>query len=111
MNPRVFIPQSVRRFNAAKGITEAAHDFTGAMQHGQLTTILDDDDDPVYLSRYVPKIKKALSDFTHEDFLIAVGDPSLIALCSGIIARRQPTMTMLKWERSLRMYVKLEIRY
>lgn len=110
MNPRVFIPQIVRRFDSSAGKLTQQHDFASAQVHGQLVNILDDTDDPKFLSRLVPKVKQALADFTHEDFLVAVGDPTLIALCAGIIMRRQPNVTMLKWERTMRQYVKVEIR-
>jgi hypothetical protein len=110
MNPRVFIPQVVLRFNQGLGRLVPVYDFTPASQHGQLTTVLDENDDPDYLSRYGQKVKLALSDFTHEDFLLAVGDPCLIALCSAVIARKNPVFTMLKWQREIRMYVKIEVK-
>ncbi len=109
MNPRVFIPQVVLRLDKGIGRLVPQYDFTPAAQHGQLTPILGEDDDTDYISRMVPKVKKALSDFTHEDFLLAVGDPCLIAVCAGVISRKMPTFTMLKWQRSIKMYVKTEI--
>lgn len=109
MNPRVFIPQVVRRFDTTHQQMTQMHDFSSAMVHGQLVNVLDDEDDPKFISRLVPKVKKILSDFTHEDYLVAVGDPTLIALCAGIIMRQTPNLTMLKWERSIRQYVKVQI--
>ncbi|AWN08543.1 hypothetical protein XccvBFoX7_gp45c [Xanthomonas phage FoX7] len=109
MQPRVYIPQIVKKMDPTRGVMVEAHDYKPAMLHGQLTPILDDGDSALYLSRHVHKIKKILSDFTHEDYLIAVGDPCLIAVCAGIIMRRQPTFTMLKWERTMRQYIKMEI--
>ena len=109
MTPRVFIPQVVLRWNNELRRLVPVYDFTPAAQHGQLTPVLDSDDDPNFLSRLAPKVKKTLADFTHEDFLLAVGDPCLIALCSGVILRRSPSLTMLKWQREIKMYVKVEI--
>lgn len=110
MVPRIFVPQIVRRFDQSKGKLVNLHDFTPAMTFGQIEPILDENDDPNLLSRLTPKIKNRLSDFTHEDFFLAVGDPGVIAVCCGIILRQQPSMTMLKWVRELKTYVKLDIR-
>lgn len=110
MTPRVFIPQVVLRFNPQLGKLVPLYDFTPATQHGLLVPVLENDDDTNFLSRFTPKVKQALSDFTHEDFLLAVGDPCLIALCAAVISRRSPIFTMLKWQREIKMYVKMEIR-
>ncbi len=109
MNPRVFIPQVVLKYSKEFGRLVPVYDFTPASPHGQLTSILSEDDDVNFLNRIGPKVKLALSDFTHEDLLLAVGDPCLIAMCAGVIARRVPRFTMLKWQREIRMYVKMEV--
>lgn len=109
MTPRVFIPQIVMKYSQDLKRLVPVYDFAPASQHGQLTPVLGDDDNPAFLNRIIPKIKLALSDFTHEDYLLAVGDPCVIAACAGVIARRLPRITMLKWQREIRMYVKMEI--
>lgn len=109
MTPRVFIPQVVLKYSQGLGRLVPVYDFTPASQHGQLTSILGEDDDVSFLNRIGPKVKLALSDFTHQDLLLAVGDPCLIAMCAGVIARRLPRFTMLKWQREIKMYVKMEI--
>lgn len=110
MNPRVFIPKVVLRRDPDTGRHFEAHDLTPAQQYGQLTPVLGFDDNPKYIARLTPKVQKGLADFTHQDYLLAVGDPCLIGLCCGIILRSSPMLTMLKWERSLKMYVKVEIK-
>jgi hypothetical protein len=110
MQPRVFIPHIVRKFDHESGKLVQVHDFEEAMQFGQLMTVLDDGEDPNFITRLMPKIKRVLSDFTHQDYLLAVGDPCIIAACAGSILSKQPMLTMLKWQRSLRTYVKVEIK-
>jgi hypothetical protein len=107
--PRVFIPQIVKRYDKVQRVVVDMHDFTAAQTFGKLETVLDDNDNPDLLSRMTHKVNQKLATFTHEDYLIAVGDPCLIAVCAGVILRRQPTLNLLKWQRELRTYVLMEI--
>jgi hypothetical protein len=110
MMSRVFLPQIVQRFDAAEGKMRPAFDFSAAAQFGQLIPILDAHDDPVFLARITSKIKKALEDFSEKDYLLAVGDPAVIAVCAGLILRRNGTrLNMLKWDRRLAIYIHQEI--
>jgi hypothetical protein len=107
--PRVFIPQLVERFDNRTGRNVPVFDFTSAAAYGTLTPILDKDDDPLFLARITPKIRDALADFNDEDYFVAVGDPSVIAVCSGLILRRRKTLKMLKWDKKLARYLTLEV--
>jgi hypothetical protein len=109
MVAKVFLPQETKRFDATRQAMVPAFDFSAAAQFGQLTTILDQDDDPLFLARITPKIRAALSNFKDGDYFLAVGDPAVIAVCSGIIMLRHRKMNLLKWDRRLRLYVELEI--
>lgn len=110
MISRVFLPQVVHRFDEKKGVMVPSYDFSEAAKFGQLTPILDPDDDPMFLAKLTAKIKIALADFNEDDYLIAVGDPTVIAVCSGIILSRLPSMKMLKWDRKISTYMPLEIK-
>jgi hypothetical protein len=107
--PRVFIPQIIKRFDRDTRRLVEMYDFTPAQQFGQLEVVLDDGDDPNLISRMTHKVRSRLATFTHEDYLIAVGDPCLIATCAGVILRRSPTLKMLKWVRELKTYIQTEI--
>ncbi len=107
---RVFIPQLVTRFDHSKGHAVPMFDFSPAAQYGQLTPILDESDDPLFLARLAPKIRKMLDGFTEHDYLLAVGDPTVIAICAGLILRRHSNIKMLKWDRKMFTYIVLEIR-
>src|SRR5690349_16600252 len=102
--PRVFIPQLVERFDSKAGRNVPVFDFTSAAAYGTLTPILDKDDDPMFLARITPKIREALADFHEDDYFVAVGDPSVIAVCSGLILRRRKALKMLKWDKKLGRY-------
>jgi len=109
MIERVFIPQIVERIDPSTGRHVPVHDFSPAAQFGQLTPILGPEDNPMYLARITPKIREALEDFGDHDHLLAVGDPSVIGICCGLILRRRKTLSMLKWDNRSKIYIRLEI--
>ena len=108
--PKVFLPKVVEKFDVSAARYKPAYDFSVAAQYGMLTEILTKDDDVNFLSSHIPKIREALADYQADDFFIAVGDPSLIAVCAGIILRKHPSMKMLKWDRKMHVYFIVEIK-
>src|ERR1700692_2817423 len=102
MISKVFLPQVVQRFDHSTGSMMPAFDFSAAAQYGQLTPILEETDDAMFLARITPKMRAALEDFKEGDYLLAVGDPAVIAVCAGLILRRFKRLNMLKWDRKLK---------
>jgi len=109
MNRKVFIPQVTTRWCETNQKKVPAFDLSPAAAHGQLHPILEVDDNPAYLARLTQKITKAMENFQEDDFLLAVGDPSIIAVCAGIVLRKFNRMNLLKWDRKLGIYIALEI--
>jgi hypothetical protein len=108
--PRVFIPQIIKKFNREKPGTPITFDFSAAERFGEINVILSDDDDVDDLVAVTRKIKLALDDFDDNDYLIAVGDPTVIAICSGEILIGQDNMKMLRWDRHRKDYFPVEIK-
>jgi hypothetical protein len=106
---RVFLPQVAEKFDPTIGRKVPAFDFSAAAQFGQLTEVLEPGDNPLFIARITPKIRAALEDFGENDYLLAVGDPTVIAICAGLILRRRKTLKMLKWERNSKTYIALEV--
>lgn len=107
--PKVFIPQVAERFDHASQRRIPTFDFTPAAQYGQLTPILERDDNPLFLARITPKIQKVLDTFGNDDYLLAVGDPSVIAICAGILMRRRNQLNLLKWDKKMGSYIVLNL--
>lgn len=105
--PKVFIPQVVERVTAGRRVP--VYDFTPAAAFGTLTPILDPEDDPLFIARMTVKIKEALKDFTPDDYLVCVGDPTVLAACAGAIFLRRKTVKMLKWDRHMGRYIPVEV--
>jgi len=107
--PRVFIPQIVHRYDHLKHDMVPAFDFSAAAMFGQLTPILSAGEDTAYLCLITPQICAALADFKEGDYFLAVGDPAVIAICSGVILRQVNKMNLLKWDRKTQVYFNMEI--
>jgi len=107
--PKVFIPQITERWDPIAEVSVPTFDFTGATTYGILTVILEKDDNPLFLARITAKIRAALRDFNDDDYFVAVGDPSVIAICAGILLRRSNRLKLLKWDKKLSRYILLEI--
>lgn len=107
---KVFIPQITARFDAIERRMVPVFDFSAAAAYGQLRTVLETDDNPIFLAQLTPKIRKALESFEPGDSIVAVGDPSVIGLCCALLALRHRAFNMLKWDRKLHTYSQLEIQ-
>ena len=106
---RVFIPQITEHYDTHARRFVPTFDFSSAAVFGQLTPILDRSDDSMFLPSLMGKIGDVLADFQPDDYFIAVGDPSVIAACSGFIFQKWNAMKMLKWDKQLKQYIQLEI--
>jgi hypothetical protein len=106
---RVFVTQIVEKYSESNNRMAAMYDFSDAERFGPLTAILEPNDNQLFLALITPKIRKALESFTEDDYFVAVGDPSVIAICAGLILRRQKKLKMLKWDRRLKTYISLEV--
>ena len=107
---KVFVPHIVTRYDRETGRITPVMDFSAAALHGELTTVLEESDNPLFLNMLMAKIRRALESFDDNDCLLCVGDPTLIAACAAVIARRNPKITMLKWDKSMKHYIKVEVR-
>ena len=82
-----------------------------ASDYGYLVICLPNRDQAILSTApYVQKMRKNLQDFRKQDYLLAVGDPTIIAL-SAIIASEQTNgqFNMLKWDKREYRYYPLEV--
>lgn len=95
-----------------KGLPVPTMDISPAMVYGELVTILP----PLAkISMLTPgplihAMKQKMQDFSDDDYLLALGDPSAIAV-AAIVASRQNNgrLKLLKWDRRLAGYVEVRI--
>jgi len=107
--PRTFILQEpMRRDPVTKQLTSAMN-FDKAAEYGDPVICLPPG--PMALSPYPTKerLKECFKDFRDEDYIIAVGDPSLIFLAAMVICDiNRGRCKMLKYDRDNHKYILVE---
>lgn len=105
MNPRVFIPQEPRRRDQESGSWVPVFDLSPALKFGIIEILIPHG--PVLLdtATLVTSLRERLKDYTEDDYIMCIGDPSAIAaavLVAGMI--NDGCITLLKWDRQLKAY-------
>lgn len=109
--PKVYIPQVPSRFDTSVGMWVPSVNMSPAEQYGQLVVMLPPDANRLHVAPLVAAMKEQMSDFTDEDYVVAVGDPSLIAAAAVIATRKSHgTLRILKWDRIRAEYIPVEIQ-
>ena len=98
--PRVFV------------VTETGnHNITPAMEFGDIEVILPPRAQITFsVVPTVNRIKRALSGFTDDDFLLFIGDPVAISVVSSVAAsKNNGRYKCLKWDKFERRYIPIQI--
>ena len=108
--PRVFIPQIKSRFDAATRLWIPTINTRPAERHGELVVMLPPNANQLHTAPLVQVIKERMADVGPDDYIMAVGDPSLIGAASAIMVRNTGLLRMLKWDRMTSDYVAVEVK-
>lgn len=107
--PKVFITQEPMRRDQ-NGSLVPIMDFRKALEYGDPVVCLSNPKIAFTPAPMVQALKKVLKDYTDDDYLIAVGDPSAIATAAAICARNNlGRFNLLKWDKVSHRYIKVEI--
>lgn len=107
--PKVFITQEKLRRNIS-GHLVPEFDMTPALKFGEPEVLV-----PAGRALFAPvltvrTIKEKLEKFSDEDYLLTIGDPSIIAVAAMVAAEmNQGRVKLLKWDRQLRDYLPIQI--
>jgi len=107
---KVYIPQEPSRLDLKFNIHVPTVDLRPAEAYGELVVMLPPNVTGALMSPLVDALKDRLKDFTEEDYLVAIGEPSLIAAASGIILRKQKLMKLLRWNKREKRYAVVEVK-
>ncbi len=98
--PTVYVVQEVR----GRNLTDAARygDLVALLPPGEQVFLRPEDT--------INTLRRALRDFTSDDYLLAIGDPAAIAIASIVAVEASGGLfTMLKWDREHRKYYKIRL--
>lgn len=108
---KVFVPQQPSRFDAATRLWIPTVNLDPAKEYGAVEVMLPPNSNRLHTAPLIAALKDKMSEFTEDDYIVAVGDPSLIAAAACIAARKTGgLLKMLKWDRIGRNYISVEIQ-
>jgi len=83
----------------------------GASQYGRLKFLLPEFSQIIFSpGPLIFKLRKALKDFTTEDYLLLTGDPAIIGVACSIVSDiTNGKYNLLKWDKQERKYYPIEI--
>lgn len=110
MMNRCFLPQEPTRYDAATGLRKVTMDFTPALRYGEIKVCLPPNISLFATHPVAVALREQMKDFDEEDYLIAVGDPTLIGMAFHIaLMKTGGRFNQLKWDRHTGQYLKLRV--
>lgn len=84
-------------------------DFLPAEQYGELVFVVVGRTSIHHLNRTVEAMRNKMRDITKDDWIIACGNPVLIALAGAIMAQRTGCVRVLSWDAQVQRYIPAEV--
>jgi hypothetical protein len=107
---RVFVVQEPMRRDPSTGDMVPMMNMKNVFEFGDPVVCLPNGQVSLSSVPTVTKLREVLRDYCDDDFLVAVGDPSAIAIASAIACdNNRGRMTLLKWDKDRRKYSKIDI--
>lgn len=108
---KVYAPQQPSRFDVASRLWIPTMNMQAAEKYGPLVVMLPPNANRLHTAPLLASLKESMSAFTAEDWLVAVGDPSLIAAAACIAVRKTGgLLRLLKWDRMTSDYLPTEMK-
>lgn len=107
--PKVYAPQIPSKYDPATRLWVPSINLDPAKKFGEISVMLPPNANRLHIRPLVDALKEQLKNFTEEDYIIAVGDPSLIAAAVCIATKKtNGFMRLLKWDRQMSEYLEVE---
>jgi len=107
---RVFAPQQPSRFDVSTRLWVPTMNMQPAEKFGELVVLLPPNANRLHTVPLLEALKSGMASFTKDDWLVAVGDPSLIAAAACIATRKTGgLLRLLKWDRMTSDYLAAEM--
>lgn len=104
--PRVYAPQLPSRYDAASKLWIPTMNLSPAERYGELVVLLPPNANRLHTAPLVAALRERMAEFGEDDWLVAVGDPSLIAAAACIASKQAGgVLRLLKWDRLASDYI------
>jgi len=110
MTGRVFVIQNQHRWSSEDKGFVPKYDVSSAKVYGDLYEILSPTASPFRPSAVLPDIKRELSFFADDDYLLLIGNPVLIGICLSVAAQANGgRVKVLQWSGKESKYISIQI--
>lgn len=107
--PKVYAPQVPSKYDAATKLWVPSINLEPAKAFGDLVIMLPPNANRLHINPLVVALREQMKEFSTDDYVIAVGDPSLIAAAACIAAKKTSgLLRILKWDRQSSNYLPVE---
>jgi len=111
MNATVYAPQQPSKFDPSTQLWLPNVNLAPARKFGELEIMLPPQLNSMMAAPLIDVMKEKMRWFCADDYVLAVGDPTLIAAAAGIAALRTGgRFKMLKWDRHTKDYIEVEVK-
>ena len=108
--PKVFVVQEPMRRDRLTQRLEPFMDLSPAAAYGDLEVLLKSRAVPLSGAPLIEKLRVKLKDFSSNDFLVLVGDTTLIAAAVLVAGKiNHGSVNVLKWNRETASYIKTRL--
>lgn len=106
---KVYIPMVPSKFDTGTKLWIPSINLEPAKQHGELVVMLQPNSNRLHTTPLIGAIRDRMEDYGPEDWLVAVGDPSILAAAAVIAHRKAGVLRILKWDRITSAYLPVEM--
>lgn len=80
-------------------------DLSDAKKYGQLRAVFSNPRKPYDTETMVSKARHVLQNWIDGDYLLMIGDPTLCAVCMGVVLEQNGRVNILSWDRNTFQYI------
>lgn len=107
---KVYVPQQPSRFDPATRLWIPSVNLEPAKAFGEVVVMLPPNANRLHTAPLVAALREQMEHYTADDYIVAVGDPSLIAAAACIAVRKAGgLLRILKWDRMSSCYISVEL--
>lgn len=106
----VYVPQQPSKYDQTSRLWIPTINLEPAQKFGEVIVMLPPNANRLHSAPLAAAIKERMKDFCEDDYIVALGDPSLIAVAACIATKKtNGLLRMLKWDRIQSHYICVEM--
>lgn len=108
--PKVYAPLQPAKYDSALEVFVPTMNLDQCCKFGDLVVILPPNANRIQTAPLTALLIDGMKHFTKEDYVIGVGDPTLIGACAALAYQKTGMLRMLKWDRLSQCYLAVEMK-